>query len=92
MDLYGALLVGGSTRMPMVRQYVTRMAGQSPRAGVNADEVVAPGAAIQAAMVTGESLGDARPAFTLVGAMRIKDVMPHSPGAVAVSTDSALCQ
>ncbi|MGH2031956.1 Hsp70 family protein, partial [Acinetobacter baumannii] len=46
--LTGVLLVGGSTRMPMVRQYVSQMAGQPPRAGVNVDEVVALGAAIQA--------------------------------------------
>ena len=35
------LLVGGSTRMPMVRAYVTQMAGKPPRTGVNVDEVVA---------------------------------------------------
>src|SRR3954469_18085059 len=53
--LSGVLLVGGSTRMPMVRSYVTEMAGAAPRTGVNVDEVVALGAAIQAAMEAGQS-------------------------------------
>src|SRR5437660_957458 len=35
--LSGVLLVGGSTRMPMVRSYVTQMAGAPPRTGVNVD-------------------------------------------------------
>src|SRR4051812_32945304 len=83
--LTGILLVGGSTRMPMVRQYVTQMAGQPPRAGVNVDEVVALGAAIQAAMEVGQAAdGATTPRFTLAGARRISDVMSHSLGTVAV--------
>jgi molecular chaperone DnaK (HSP70) len=85
--LSGVLLVGGSTRMPMVRQYVRQMAGKDPRSGVNVDEVVALGAAIQAAMEVGQAAFDATPKFTLVGARRISDVMSHSLGAVAVSQD-----
>ncbi|MDG3005562.1 Hsp70 family protein [Paludisphaera mucosa] len=91
--LDGVLLVGGSTRMPMVRTYVARMAGKPPRTGVNVDEVVALGAAVQAAMEVGESIGDAVPKFTLgVGASppparRVVDVMSHSLGVVAVSAD-----
>jgi molecular chaperone DnaK (HSP70) len=88
--LTGVLLVGGSTRMPMVRQYVGEMAGMPPKAGVNVDEVVALGAAIQAAMEVGESSRDAAgPRFTLVGARRITDVMSHSLGSVAVSSDGS---
>src|SRR5262249_49790257 len=49
-DLAGVLLVGGSTNMPMVHQYVERMSGKPPRTGVNVDEVVAHGAATQAAL------------------------------------------
>ncbi len=67
--LDGILLVGGSTRMPMVRSYVSQMSGKPPRAGVNVDEVVALGAAIQAAIEVGEAIGDAVPRFTL-GASR----------------------
>ena len=85
--LTGVLLVGGSTRMPMVRSYVTRMAGTPPRAGVNVDEVVALGAAIQAAMDAGQDSADATPRFSLAGAKRVQDVMSHSLGAVAVSPD-----
>ena len=63
--LDGVLLVGGSTRMPMVRAYVSQMAGKPPRTGVNVDEVVALGAAIQAAIEVGQTIGDAVPRFTL---------------------------
>ena len=88
--LTGVLLVGGSTRMPMVRQYVAGMAGQAPRAGVNVDEVVALGAAMQAAMEVGAEVKDAAaPKFTLAGARRVVDVMSHSLGAVAVSPDGS---
>ena len=49
------ILVGGSTRMPMVRKLVTDLAGgQEPHQGVNPDEVVAVGAAIQAGVLKGE--------------------------------------
>src|SRR5262249_35411817 len=57
--LDGVLLVGGSTRMPMVRSYVSQMSGKPPRAGVNVDEVVALGAAIQAAIEVGQGIADA---------------------------------
>jgi len=86
--LSGVLLVGGSTRMPMVRSYVREMAGKDPRAGVNVDEVVALGAAIRAAIEDGqESVGDALPRLTLAGARRVVDVMSHSLGAVAVGPE-----
>jgi molecular chaperone DnaK (HSP70) len=87
--LGSVLLVGGSTRMPMVRQYVTQMAGKPPRSGVNVDEAVALGAAIQAAMDAGASTSDATPKFTLTGARRVRDVMSHSLGVVAVSPDGS---
>lgn len=88
-ELRGVLLVGGSTRMPMVRSYVTQMSGSSPRSGVNVDEVVALGAAIQAAMEVGQTARDATPQFTLAGARRVSDVMSHSLGTVAVSPDGS---
>jgi molecular chaperone DnaK len=102
--LDGVLLVGGSTRMPMVRSYVSQMSGKPPRAGVNVDEVVALGAAIQAALEVGEAIGDAVPRFTLgasrgtaeattataaLPARRVTDVMSHSLGTVAVSPDGS---
>lgn len=48
------VLVGGMTRMPAVQETVTRMFGKSPHKGVNPDEVVAIGAAIQAGVLGGE--------------------------------------
>ncbi|RSX54299.1 molecular chaperone DnaK [Bifidobacterium goeldii] len=44
------LLIGGSTRMPMVREMVTKMSGKTPETNVNPDEAVALGASIQAAL------------------------------------------
>jgi len=88
-SIAGVLLVGGSTRMPMVREYVTRMAGKPPRAGVNVDEVVALGAAVRAAMDAGETTESATPKFTLGGARRISDVMSHGLGSVAISPDGS---
>ncbi len=48
------VLVGGSTRMPRVQQIVKDIFGKEPHKGVNPDEVVAVGAAIQGAVLTGE--------------------------------------
>ena len=48
------VLVGGSTRMPVIQQLVKRLTGKEPNQGVNPDEVVAVGAGIQAAILTGE--------------------------------------
>src|SRR5688572_6122231 len=48
------VLVGGSTRMPVIQQLVKKLTGKDPNLGVNPDEVVAVGAAIQAAVLTGE--------------------------------------
>jgi len=48
------ILVGGSTRIPKVQQLVTDLFGKEPHKGVNPDEVVAAGAAIQGAVLTGD--------------------------------------
>ncbi len=48
------VLVGGSTRMPKVQELVTKMFGKEPHKGVNPDEVVAIGAAIQGGVLAGE--------------------------------------
>jgi molecular chaperone DnaK len=48
------ILVGGSTRMPAVSELVKEMTGKDPNKGVNPDEVVAVGAAIQAGVLKGE--------------------------------------
>ncbi|HHW10058.1 MAG TPA: molecular chaperone DnaK [Firmicutes bacterium] len=48
------ILVGGATRMPAVQEAITRLMGKEPHKGVNPDEVVAIGAAIQAGVLGGE--------------------------------------
>jgi molecular chaperone DnaK len=47
------ILVGGSTRIPLVRRKVAALFGREPRTDINPDEVVAHGAAVQAAMLSG---------------------------------------
>lgn len=51
------LLVGGSTRMPMVQRKVKELLGKEPTKGINPDECVAAGAAIQGAILSGEHKG-----------------------------------
>ncbi len=53
-DLDHVVLVGGSTRMPAVQELVRSMTGKDPHKGVNPDEVVAAGAAIQAGVLKGD--------------------------------------
>jgi molecular chaperone DnaK len=53
-DVNEVILVGGMTRMPAVQERVKKIFGKEPHRGVNPDEVVAVGAAIQAAVLKGE--------------------------------------
>jgi len=53
-DIDEVVLVGGSTRIPKVQQVVKEMFGKEPHKGVNPDEVVAVGAAIQGGVLSGE--------------------------------------
>ena len=53
-DIDHVVLVGGSTRMPAIYDLVVQLAGKEPHKGVNPDEVVAVGAAIQAGVLKGE--------------------------------------
>jgi molecular chaperone DnaK len=53
-DIDEVILVGGSTRIPAVQEVVEKLFGKKPHKGVNPDEVVAIGAAIQGAVLTGE--------------------------------------
>ena len=53
-DINEVILVGGSTRIPKVQKLVTGLFGKEPHKGVNPDEVVAAGAAIQGAVLTGD--------------------------------------
>ena len=63
------ILVGGSTRIPLVHSKVTEFFGQEPHKGVNPDEVVASGAAVQAGVLSGD-----------VGDVLLLDVTPLSLG------------
>jgi molecular chaperone DnaK len=53
-DLDEIVLVGGSTRMPMVQELVRKLTGKEPNKSVNPDEVVAIGAALQAGVLAGD--------------------------------------
>jgi len=53
-DIHEVILVGGQTRMPKVQDAVKQLFGKEPHKGVNPDEVVAVGAAVQGAVLTGE--------------------------------------
>lgn len=70
-EVQGVVLVGGSTRMPMVRQAVAGFFGQEPLTNVNPDEVVAVGAALQAHALAGHSRD---------GELLLLDVIPLSLG------------
>src|SRR5579862_4896281 len=68
-DIAEVVLVGGSTRIPMVQKLVKDFFGKDPHKGVNPDEVVALGAAVQAGVLSGE-----------VKDMLLLDVTPLSLG------------
>jgi molecular chaperone DnaK (HSP70)/uncharacterized protein YegL len=96
----GVLLVGGSTRMPMVSDYIRKMAGKEPLTGVNVDEAVALGAAIRANIdldgktihcLPSASPGKSTPAspeFCLPGAKAIHDVVSHSLGIISANEEN----
>jgi len=65
------VLVGGATRMPMVRKAVTRMFGRFPATGINADEAIARGAAIQAGLKARDAA---------LNEVVLTDVCPYSLG------------
>jgi molecular chaperone DnaK len=53
-DIHEVILVGGQTRMPRIQQLVQELFGREPHKGVNPDEVVAVGAAIQGGVLSGD--------------------------------------
>ena len=69
-DINEVILVGGSTRIPAVQQIVEKFFGKAPSKGVNPDEVVAVGAAIQGAILSGDMKKD----------IVLLDVVPLSVG------------
>jgi molecular chaperone DnaK len=76
-DIHGVLLVGGSTRMPMVRAYIEQATGKPPMTGSNPDEAVALGAALEAHNASkqpGAHAGEHKQTI---------DVIAHSLGTIA---------
>jgi molecular chaperone HscA len=57
-ELDGVILVGGATRVPLVRRYVAELFGKEPLADIDPDQVVALGAAVQADLLAGEGASD----------------------------------
>lgn len=85
-DVDGVLLVGGSTRMPMVHRFIEETFGKPPMSGVNVDEAVALGAAAVAAEQMAYRKMDMS-SFALAGPVKIRDVTNHSLGMIAVNSD-----
>lgn len=93
-DIDGVILVGGSTRMKMVRDYVLDMTGREPLKGINVDEAVALGAAIRAnidekghVQLLKKVNQNSVEKMMLPGAKSIIDVTAHSLGMIAISPD-----
>ncbi|MGN8707793.1 Hsp70 family protein [Collinsella sp. HCP3S3_E6] len=89
----GYILVGGSTKMPQVREYLTGKVGSGPIGGnVNPDEAVALGAAVYAAQKCGTAFSlpgasAAAPRFSLGALPKLVDCTAHSMGMIAESED-----
>jgi molecular chaperone DnaK len=75
-DLDYVLLVGGSTRMPMVAKMLRELSGKEPDASVAVDEAVAHGAALHASILLAKGRGE-------TPILQIKNVNSHSLGVVA---------
>ena len=95
-NIDGVILVGGSTRMRMIHNYVTEMSGKPPLGGVNVDEAVALGAAIRANItekgailpaIGGRSSSKNAPIMTIQGAKAYTDATAHSLGMISISAD-----
>lgn len=94
-DIRGTILVGGSTRMRMIHNYVKEMSGKEALAGINLDEAVALGAAIRANIddrgkrIKNNFLGKLREKKMgiIAGAKEVSDVTAHALGMVAVNTE-----
>lgn len=71
-DIDEVVLVGGSTRVPLVRQHVAALFGRTPHTDLDPDQVVAMGAAMQADLLSGTS--------TLADELLLLDVIPLSLG------------
>jgi molecular chaperone DnaK len=79
-DLDEVLLVGGSTRMPMITRAVDKATGRIPNVTLHPDEAVALGAAVQAEILRAEFAGE----DSTIGVGRVNDVTAHGLGVIAL--------
>lgn len=82
-DIDRVLLVGGSTRIPMVRVMIRELTGQEPEVGFNPDEVVALGAAVYAAILSGVTVRNEK-GHKLSDKLRLRNVTAHALGIIVV--------
>lgn len=82
-DIDKVLLVGGSTRMPAVREMLQSLSGKEPDTTLSPDEAVAHGAALRSAMLLNKESSAFRPA-------EIKNVNSHSLGVVANEVETGI--
>ena len=83
-DLSDVILVGGSTRVPLVREMVEQYFGRPPRADIDPDEVVAVGAAIQGAMLSAP--------FSVEHTMSSPLLLDVTPASLGVVTIQGICE
>ncbi len=83
-DLDDVILVGGSTRVPLVREMVEQYFGRAPRADIDPDEVVAVGAAIQGAMLSAP--------FSVEHTMSSPLLLDVTPASLGVVTIQGICE
>lgn len=91
-DIDHLLLVGGSTKMPMVRNMIKKLSGKDPELNVNPDEAVALGAAIQAYISSNEAddkAGDGQSTALVVGGemmtINVSDVTSQALGVILLN-------
>ncbi|RMA45795.1 molecular chaperone DnaK, partial [Bifidobacterium sp. wkB338] len=93
-DIDYVLLVGGSTRMPMVHRMMEKLTGKEPQSDVNPDEAVAKGAAVQAGLEESKLLEAegkdpaAEGLPTLGGAVKIQDVASQALGTLTFDDET----
>ena len=78
-DVGKVLMVGGSSRIPAVKEAVRKLVGKAPSEGINPDESVAMGACLQAGVLAGQ-----------VGGLLLLDVTPHSLGIEVVNDGTSV--
>lgn len=85
-DIHEIILVGGSTRMPMVSEFIENRTNIKPKFHLNADEVVVIGAAIQASILDAQETNQISN-FSGGPIKIVEDVMSHSLGMIAINKE-----